>query len=119
MKASWQLADCFGDNAACRLLLEARADPNVQDERRITPLHLAAVGGHALCVKLLIDNHADPFREDMDQQTPLSIAEKSGNVGCARLLQRAMAKAAVGEDAMQGGDKLTLRAGTSRLDNTV
>lgn len=103
----------------CRLLLEARADPNVQDERRITPLHLAAVGGHALCVKLLIDNHADPFREDLDQQTPLAIAEKSGNVGCARLLQRAMAKAAVGEDAMQGGDKLTLRAGASRLDNTV
>lgn len=105
--------------AAYSLLLEARADPNVQDERRITPLHLAAVGGHALCVKLLLDQHADPFREDLDQHTPLTIAEESGNVGCARLLQRAMAKAAAGDDALQGDKSLTLRAGTNRLDSTV
>ncbi|KAF1314178.1 Ankyrin repeat-containing domain, partial [Globisporangium splendens] len=108
-----------GHNECTRLLLDANADPNVQDERRITPLHLAALGGHALCVKLLVDHHADPFREDLDQQTPLSIAEKSGNVGCARLLQRAMAKAAVSEDSLLQDKSLTLRAGTSRLDNTV
>ncbi|TYZ62796.1 hypothetical protein PybrP1_003603 [[Pythium] brassicae (nom. inval.)] len=87
--------------------------------RRITPLHLAAVGGHALCVKLLLDNHADPFREDLDQHTPLTIAEESGNVGCARLLQRAMAKAAAGDDAQLGDKSLTLRAGTNRIDSTV
>lgn len=91
----------------------------MHDERRITPLHFAAVGGHALCVKLLLDHHADPFREDLDQHTPLAIAETSGNVGCARLLQRAMAKAAVSDDGVGGDKSLTLRAGTNRLDSTV
>ncbi|KAG7392437.1 Ankyrin repeat [Phytophthora boehmeriae] len=105
-----------GHNECTRLLLTANADPNAQDERSITPLHLAAVGGHALCVKLLLDHHADPFREDVDHHTPLFIAEQSGNIGCARLLQRAMAKAAVHDDAA-----VTLRAGTStaRIDNAV
>lgn len=102
-----------------RLLLAASADPNVQDERCITPLHLAALGGHALCVKLLLDHHADPFREDVDRHSALVLAENSGNVGCARLLQRAMAKAAVQDD--HGADKasITLRAGAARLDSAV
>ncbi|TMW55457.1 hypothetical protein Poli38472_010339 [Pythium oligandrum] len=108
-----------GHNECTRLLLAAGADPNVQDERRITPLHLAAVGGHALCVKLLLDHHADPFREDMDQQSALTLAESSGNIGCARLLQRAMAKAAVGDSTTAYDASLTLRAGTNRLDNAV
>lgn len=105
-----------GHNECTRLLLAANADPNVQDERSITPLHLAALGGHALCVKLLLDHHADPFREDLDHHTPLLIAEESGNIGCARLLQRAMAKAAVQDDA-----SVTLRAGAgaTRMDNAV
>ncbi|GMF19624.1 unnamed protein product [Phytophthora fragariaefolia] len=105
-----------GHNECVRLLLTANADPNAADERCITPLHLAAIGGHALCVKLLLDHHADPFREDVDHHTPLFIAEQSGNIGCARLLQRAMAKAAVQDDA-----SVTLRAGasTARVDNAV
>ncbi|KAG1701962.1 hypothetical protein DVH05_010453 [Phytophthora capsici] len=105
-----------GHNECTRLLLTANADPNAMDERSVTPLHLAALGGHALCVKLLLDHHADPFREDVDHHTPLYIAEQSGNIGCARLLQRAMAKAAVHDDA-----SVTLRAGasTARVDNAV
>ncbi|KAI9915193.1 hypothetical protein PsorP6_006912 [Peronosclerospora sorghi] len=105
-----------GHNECTRLLLTANADPNTMDERGITPLHLAALGGHALCVKLLLDYHADPFREDVDHHTPLFIAEQSGNIGCARLLQRAMAKAAMQEDA-----SVTLRTGatTARVDNAV
>lgn len=92
----------------------------MQDERRITPLHLAALSGHALCVKLLLDHHADPFREDVDRQTPFVIAEKSGNIGCARLLQRAMAKATVSDDLSQANKvSLTLRAGASRMDEAV
>jgi ankyrin repeat protein len=100
-----------------RLLLAAGADPNVHDERSITPLHFAALGGHALCVKLLLDHQADPFREDLDRQNPLVIAEKGGNVGCARLLQRSMAKATV-NDEISPDSSLTLR-GTSRIDNAV
>lgn len=105
-----------GHNECTRLLLTANADPDAADERRVTPLHFAALGGHALCVKLLLDHHADPFREDVDRQTALYIAEQSGNIGCARLLQRAMAKAAMQDDA-----SVTLRAGasTARADNAV
>ncbi|KAG6951647.1 hypothetical protein JG688_00013639 [Phytophthora aleatoria] len=105
-----------GHNECTRLLLTANADSNATDERSITPLHLAALGGHALCVKLLLDHHADPFREDVGHHTPLYIAEQSGNIGCARLLQRAMAKAAVQDDA-----SVTLRSGgsTARVDNAV
>ncbi|DAZ95065.1 TPA: hypothetical protein N0F65_002799 [Lagenidium giganteum] len=107
-----------GHNECTRLILAAGADANVQDERHVTPLHLAALAGHALCVKLLLDHHADPFREDLDHQTPLVIAEKGGNIGCARLLQRAMAKATVNGDP--SGDKsLTLRAGSTRVENAV
>jgi ankyrin repeat protein len=95
-----------------RLLIDAGADPNVQDERSITPLHFAALGGHAVCVKILLDHHADPSREDLDHQTALDIAEKSGNIGCARLLQRAMTK------AQETTTNLTLR-GTTRIENTV
>uniref|UniRef100_A0AAV1TN38 Uncharacterized protein n=1 Tax=Peronospora matthiolae TaxID=2874970 RepID=A0AAV1TN38_9STRA len=106
-----------GHNECTRLLLAANGDPNVMDERRVTPLHLAALGGHALCVKLLLDYKADPFLEDVDDHTPLFIAEQSGNMGCARLLQRAMAKAAMQDDA----SSVTLRAGatTARVDNAV
>ncbi|GLE03962.1 hypothetical protein PINS_up012873 [Pythium insidiosum] len=108
-----------GHNECVRLLLAASADPNVQDERRITPLHLAAIGGHALCVKLLLDHHADPFREDLDQHTALTLAESSGNIGCARLLQRAMAKATVSDDVSGRDASLTLRAGSTRVENAV
>ncbi|KAJ0401717.1 hypothetical protein ATCC90586_001510 [Pythium insidiosum] len=108
-----------GHNECVRLLLAASADPNVQDERRITPLHLAAIGGHALCVKLLLDHHADPFREDVDQHTALVLAESSGNIGCARLLQRAMAKATVSDDVSGRDASLTLRAGSTRVENAV
>jgi ankyrin repeat protein len=107
----------------CRLLLAAGADPNVQDERCVTPLHLAALGGHALSVKLLLDHHADPFREDVDRHAPLAVAEAGGNVGCARLLQRAMAKAALAREdgSSSGADSagISLRAGAARLDNAV
>ncbi len=90
-----------------RILLEAGANPNVEDDRHVTPLHLASVGGFGLAVKLLLDNKADPFVEDADHNTALSAAEAGGNIGCARLLQRAMAKATVADNA--SGPFLTLR----------
>lgn len=104
------------------MILIAGADPNVHDDQKLTPLHLAAVGGHALCLKLLLEYHADPFRTDVDLRTPLKLAEQSGNIGCSRLLQRAMARITV--DKNGGGSKdqdaaLSLRVGSARIEKAV
>ena len=40
------------------LLTSNKSDVNVKDDTLITPLHLAARGGHNSIVKLLIDHHS-------------------------------------------------------------
>ena len=102
------------------MILMAGADPNVHDDQKLTPLHLAAVGGHALCLKLLLEYHADPFRTDVDNRTPVKLAEQSGNIGCSRLLQRAMARITLNENGAKDQDAaLSLRVGSARVEKAV
>jgi ankyrin repeat protein len=47
-----------------RLLLESKADPNVQNKNGATPLHIAAREGYAEVVELLVTYGADVNRRD-------------------------------------------------------
>eukprot|EP00931_Biecheleriopsis_adriatica_P092149 TRINITY_DN65976_c0_g1_i1.p1 TRINITY_DN65976_c0_g1~~TRINITY_DN65976_c0_g1_i1.p1 ORF type:complete len:220 (-),score=54.41 TRINITY_DN65976_c0_g1_i1:205-813(-) len=45
---------------ACRILLEAHAEPNCEDEDGLRALHFAAAASDKECCKLLIEFRADP-----------------------------------------------------------
>jgi ankyrin repeat protein len=61
-----------------RLLLKARAEPNVVDHRGQTPLHVAASKGNAGAVAALLNGGARPFTQDMFGSTPLLEACRMG-----------------------------------------
>jgi len=60
-----QSAARSGDHARAKQLLEAKADPNVEDPHGITPMMCAAFGGHASIAKLLVK-----FKADVDVKSP-------------------------------------------------
>ncbi|XP_013382515.1 ankyrin-1-like [Lingula anatina] len=71
-----------------QLLLQHRADPNIQDgsARGHTPLLLAAEQGATQCVQLLLQHGADPNIQDELGCTPLLLAAEQGNTQCVQLL---------------------------------
>ncbi|CAL1265275.1 unnamed protein product, partial [Larinioides sclopetarius] len=63
-----------------RLLLEAGADPNLQDSDGSTALMYAAVHGHEACVGFLLEHPKCNTRiKDYDQQTACSVALAAGH----------------------------------------
>jgi ankyrin repeat protein len=63
-----------GNEALCRQLLAAGADPNAQDDNGWTPLHFAAQAVSAPVAALLLGASADPGLRDAHGNTPLSRA---------------------------------------------
>ena len=63
----------------------------------ITPMHSAAMGGHAACLEVLASNGADMDAIDTDGHTPLSYAASGGHVACVEVL---IAKGAEVGDAL-------------------
>lgn len=75
------------------LLLRSGADPNLpmsRDGTKSTPLHAAAVAGHANIIPLLVSYGAD--LEANGDGTPLSCAAEYGHAACVEALLRAGAK---------------------------
>lgn len=64
-----------GNLDCTNILLEFKSVPNaVTSVSRSTPLHCAALHGHAEVVKCLLDAQADPLARDADGYTPLCVA---------------------------------------------
>jgi hypothetical protein len=70
------------------MLLEADADPNVQDENGTTLLHQAVEARNLEIVKLLLVFKANPNLINKDGLTPLDLAEKIGDMRIIDVLRR-------------------------------
>ncbi|GIY74081.1 KN motif and ankyrin repeat domain-containing protein 4 [Caerostris extrusa] len=70
-----------------RMLLEAGADPNLQDNDGSTALMYAAVHGQEPCIQLLLEHpKCNPRIKDYDQQTACTIALEAGHKDLALLI---------------------------------
>lgn len=88
----------LGLTEMCRLLLEAGANPNVQDLLGETPLHKAAAHGYTDLIRILLDSGANPALEDTmgDTAADFPLPRKADEV---REIFRARAeKSGEGED---------------------
>ena len=75
-----------GDVHCARALLEMGAGPDVQ-LGGVTPLMLAAAGGHADVVRCLIERGADPSHRNRSNETALDLAVASGHADAAAVLR--------------------------------
>ncbi len=62
-----------------KMLLRHGADPNIQNRRGFSALHLAVSLRNKKLVELLLDSGANPLLADKSGQTPYQMAKKSGN----------------------------------------
>ena len=81
------LAVFEGDVNVVRALLEAGADPNIEDERGTMPLYLAELGSELFIV--LLEGGADPNIKYESGATPLHLAVFEGDVNVVRALLEA------------------------------
>ena len=65
-----------GHELCARALLEAKADPNVENKDHVTALNFACNWGHEACALLLLRNGARADVKDKWGDTPRSIAKK-------------------------------------------
>lgn len=78
---------CIGGHLAiAQRLYEAGADINA-GEGVNTPLHGAALFGHAEIVEWLLANDANPYAADFNGKTPLDLAAANGHAEVVALLQ--------------------------------
>ncbi len=98
---------------AVRALLKAGADPNLSNEKDVTPLMAASAAGKVEIATALLDAGADPNLRDKEGRTALMFAAKSGQPALVELLlsKRADPKAV----ALDGKTALSIaRGGKSR-----
>jgi hypothetical protein len=82
------LAAQKGNLGEIRQRLDAGDQVDLTDGRGMTPLHLAALGGHIEAASLLIDHGADPNARAAVLMTPLHFAAMLGRSEMAGLLTR-------------------------------
>ena len=74
---------------AVEALLELNADVNSRlHAHKMTPLHLAAQGGHTSIAQRLLDGGADPCARDGRGRDPCKWAKMRGNHALAELLHK-------------------------------
>lgn len=82
-------AAAAGDLASARLLIQRKADVDARDPLTgVTPLMLAASGGHAqVVITLLDDGHADLRAIDVHKRDAQDHAARGGHDDLARMLE--------------------------------
>lgn len=73
-------------NQEVKFLLESSVNPNIQDEHKYTPLHLAIKWSNSEVVKILLAHGADPTMKNSKGQTALDLV-KDKNSELASLLR--------------------------------
>ena len=81
-----------GHNAACKFLVDNRADIDAQSASGMTPLMMAAMQGKIDTVKLLIWEVADPNLRNAQGASALTLALKGNHTDIVKLLRTAGAK---------------------------
>merc|ERR1711865_822048 len=79
-----------GNSVECARLLEAKADPNLQDEDGNTALIGAASRGHPEVCAQLLQANADPDLKTQRGDTALMRAKNQGNSEVCDLLEKAL-----------------------------
>lgn len=72
--------------AVAAALLDAGADPNVEQEGGWTPLHAAALHGDLDLIELLLRHGADPGSTSVDGKTPADLAREKNHTQVAERL---------------------------------
>ncbi|XP_045214987.2 ankyrin repeat domain-containing protein 54-like isoform X1 [Mercenaria mercenaria] len=96
-------------------LLEGGADPSCEDEKKRTPLHIAASQGYQEIVRVLLDKGADPNKKDFIGNTPLHLSACTCQIPVVTLLLKA------GTDIKSVDDygRTPLKLARSRLQKLV
>eukprot|EP00033_Pygsuia_biforma_P005745 GCRY01006351.1.p1 GENE.GCRY01006351.1~~GCRY01006351.1.p1 ORF type:complete len:128 (+),score=16.78 GCRY01006351.1:380-763(+) len=71
-RSALHIAAAAGRTSMVHTLLQAGANPNLQDCYCSTPLHLACVSIHFDVFQELISFGADPYLQDVQQKTPMN-----------------------------------------------
>jgi ankyrin repeat protein len=66
---------------------------NERDNKKLTPLHLATLNGHARIIKILIDNGSDVNLKDASGASPLDYVNKRNLFFCNSIIEVCMRKA--------------------------
>jgi len=83
---------CRAGSLECtRLLLERRADVQIQPRGKLSPLGEAARNGFVVCVQLLLEHGANMEAIDDEQTTPLFAAVRGAHSSCVEALVNARA----------------------------
>lgn len=80
----------LGDLNAIQLLLDAKADVNLETYGGCTPLHVVSNRGNIKAVKLLLAAGANVHVKNGRGRTPLQLAQKAGYTEIVKLLQEQM-----------------------------
>lgn len=91
-----------GDDVAAQWLLEAHADPDLQDQDGKAPLHIAAFNGVASVSKQLLETLCNPNARDLRGNTPLQWVVLAG--GSVRMTKLLLKYGACGDIANDDGE---------------
>lgn len=73
-------------NCLIKPLIKSGCNPNICDDRYLSPLHLAVIKKNAKAIKILVKNGADINITGEFEQTPLHLATTYGNLKFMKLL---------------------------------